>query len=585
MLLSKRRMRWAAVALLLACGLLLTQPTRLWLQHIWIAATLGPQVTVGQVIYHGQTSIIEVHDLAWHATLEAEPESRHRSSARPPLNQFTVNAQRGWLGIDRKSLADGLIHLPKVILQDTVVTLTSSFPDHHTGLDEWQHGVARHLEQFDWKNLEPGVSCLTAAEELETAWSLRTKHLIERSRSNLTEAGRIEEEAVAMDNPLRFEESIRARLTRLKELSVEQRSLLAQLADMQGELANDTERLEELHEQDLQALERVCVGFQNAATSARQDFALDLHLALAIAQAGWEQVAAYGEIVANTSQAAAAFRAADYDLTVRPGARGKALIHCSDLKASGEFRCAQVSSSFLTNGSWRLAQQSPGDVFRELSSLTSFDCQANQVEVSASHDSRKSPGIQLRLRMLSLDAAKGSWAATTADRPRANSLAPVTASLLSESGSISGTLCVAAKALPHLSQKLPHDLLASMQKSILDSGDELPDEPLQFELSGTWKQPQMKHSGAAPDWLQRAVKMMLNQQSQLVIAQSQRKLGAEFNQRIEKARERSTLATRDAQAVIARGESELLTSQQRLQQRFDEMHGTEFARRVDEVQR
>lgn len=585
MLLSKRRLRWAAVALLFACGLLLTQPTRLWLQRIWIAATLGPQVTVGQIIYHGQSSIIEVHDLAWHAALEAEPESRGRPTASSPINQFSVNARRGWLGIDQKRLADGLIHLPKVILQDTVVTLTSSLPEHNTGLDEWQHGVVRHLEQFDWKNLELGVSCLTAVEELETACSLHAKHLIERSGSNLTEAGRIEEEAAAMDNPLRFEESIRARLTRLKELSVEQRLLLAQLSTMQGELADDTERLEELHEQELQAIERVCVGLQNATTSERQDFALDQHLALAIAQAGWEQVAAYGEVVANTSQAAAAFRAANYDLTVRPGARGKDHIHCSDLKASGEFRCAQVSSTFQTNGSWRLAQQSPGDVFRELSSLTSFDCQTNQVEVSASHDSRKSPGIQLRLRMISQGAAAGSRTALAAGRPHTNSLAPVTASLNSDSGTLSGTLSVAANALPHLSQKLPQDLLDSMQQSILDGPDEGPHEPLQFELSGTWKQPKMKHSGATPDWLQRAVEMMLNQQSQLVIAQSQRKLGTEFNRRIEKARERVTLATRDAHAVIARGESELLTRQQRLQQRFDEMHGTEFARRVDEVQR
>lgn len=584
MLLSKRRLRWAAVALLLACGLLLTQPSRVWLQRMWIAGALGPQVTIGEVVYHGQNLIVEVRDLAWQRGDAAK--TRDVASGTSSLKNFTVNAARCWLGIDRQSLVDGRIDLPKVILQDAVVTLDSNFPMTNVSLEEWRNGVARHLAQFDWEALKQKVSCLAATDELATGWSQRAQDLVDRSQRILIEAGRIEEEAAAMDNPLRFEESIRARLTRYRELSVEQRLLLGQLAGVESELAGETDRLEELHRQDVQALERVFVQLQDRNSADRQPFTLDRQLALAIARASWNQVAPYGEVVANTSHAAATLRSDDYDVTVRPAARSQDLIHCSDLKATGEFRYAQSSSPFQTSGSWRVAQQSPGDVFRELSSLTSFDCRTRQLEVTASHDSRMSPGIRLRIRMLSQDVAQGtSSAAAAAGGPTVNSLAPVMATLTCDSGNLLGTLRVAAEALPHLSQKLPRELLDSLQESLVESADEFPDEALQFELSGTWQQPNLQLSGSPPAWLQQAVERILEQQSAEVIAQSQREFESEFNLRTQQMRDRVSLSAREAQAVVSRDESALLTSQQRLQQRFDEMNGAEFARRTGEVQR
>ncbi len=582
MLLSKRRLRWATVALLMASGLLLNQPTRAWLQHMWIAGALGPQVTVGEVIYHKQNSIVEVRNLRWQGNRAADAQAD--SSAKPPIN-FSVNAVRCWLGIDRTSLVDGRIHIPKFVVQDAVVTLTSSFPQPNANLDEWRHGMASHLEQLDWNHVERRVSSLSATEAIEMAWSQRAQGVVERSRDILAESGRIEREAAAMDNPLRFEESIRARLTRYRELSVEQRSLLGQLADMQNDLAGEFERLQELLAQDVRALEQVCAQLKATDGSGRQALALDSQLALTIAEASWAQVAPYGEIVAGTSQAAAGLRAADYDITVRPGALGKEHIHCADLKASGEFRFGQFSTPFQTSGSWRLAQRSPGDVFRELNFLTTFDCPNNTLEVAAAHDSRKSTAIQLRIRMLSQDLAKRADLDAPASATTLHALAPVTANLTSDSGSLTGTLRIASEALPHLSHRLPHDLLVSLQESLSDNADESPHEPLQFELSGTWQWPEMKLSGPAPAWLQRAVEQMLEQQSQQLIAASHQKLETEFTRCIEKMREQVALTARDALAIVARDESTLLTSQQRLQQRFDEMSGTEFARRAGEVQR
>lgn len=583
MLLSKRRLRWATVALLLASGLLLTQPTRVWLQHIWIAGALGPQVSVGEVVYHKQNSIVEVRDLRWWGTRATD--ARAVSSATPPNNNFTVNAVRCWLGIDRPSLVDGRIHIPKAIVQDTVVTLTSSFPEPYAHLDKWRHGVASHLEPLDWNNVEQRVTCLSATEGIETAWSQRAQCVVERSRDILAEVGRIEAEAAAMDNPLRFEDSIRARLTRYRELSAEQRSLLGQLTDMESHSAGEVERLEKLLAQDVRALEQICTQPKATGATDSQALTLDSQLALTIAEASWDQLAPYGEIVAGTSQAAASLRTADYDITVRPGSPGKDHIYCADLKASGEFRFAQSSSPFQTSGSWRLAQQSPGNVFRELNFLTSFDCLSNTLEVAAVHDSRQSPAIQLRIRMLSQNVAKRANSDAPAGAATLNALAPVTANLTSDSGRLTGTLRVASEALPLLSQKLPQNLLVGLRESLSDNAGEALHEPLQFELNGTWQQPEMKLSSAVPAWLQRAVEQMLEQQSQQLIAAAHQKLDTEFNQCIETMRERVALTAREALAIVARDESVLLTSQQRLQQRFDEMSGTEFARRAGDMQR
>ncbi len=583
MLLSKCRLRWATVALLIICGVLLFQPTRVWLQRVWITAALGPQVSVGEIVYHGKSSIVEVRGLSWHGI--GAVDAGARASTAASIRKFAVTAPRCWLGLDRPRLADGRIYLPKVILQDAVISLASSFPETNSKLEDWRQAVARHQEQFDWRKLEPRANCLDAADHSLAAWLLRTEDLVNRSRSILAVAARIDEETQGMDNPLRFADSIRAQLERYSELVAAQRSLSRQLGEIDDDLARETRRLEELHGQDKREWDEQCSQLQDVATQQNSELPLDQRLALVLAQAGWDQVAPFGEIVAHTSQAAASIRQSNYDVTVRAASAASDQIQCSDLKASGEFRFAQVKSPFQTSGAWRLAQQRPGEVFRELNSRTLFDCQTHQLEVSGSHDSRKSTGIQLRIRMLNRDVARRARPTSAAEAMSINSLSPVTAHLTSEAGRLTGTLCIAAEALPLLSHTPPRDDLAGLQEILNDSADKHEREALQFDVRGTWQAPEFKLSSPPAAWLQRAVEAIISQRSQEVIALSQTKLDAEFKLRMEQMQERISLAARAAQAVVSGDESRLLTSQQSLQQRLDEINGTEFARRPGEVQR
>ncbi len=580
---SRCRMRWATVALLIACGGLLIQPARIRLQRVWIAAVLGPQFTVGEIVYHGQSSIVEVRDLSWQGTATANP--RTKNSAGVSASKFVVSAPRCWLGVDRERLADGRIYLPKVILQDAIITAANTFPGTNDKLEDWRHAVARHQQQFEWRSLEQRANCLTAADHSLAAWLLRTEDLVNRSRSILAIAARIEEETETMDNPLRSEGSLRARLARYTELIAAQGTLRKQSEDIDSDLARETERLAEVHGQDTREWRRTCAQIQARAGHENSDLGLDQRLALVLAQAGWDQLAAFGEIVANTSHAAANYRAADYDVTVRAGTLANDHMHCSELKASGEFRCAQFSSPFHTNGSWRVAQQRPGEVFRELKFVTLFDRRNYQLEVTGSHDSRVSSGIDMRIRMLNRRVAARAKADAAGDGITINALTPVTASLTSAAGQLSGTLCIAAEALPILANEPARDYLADLQIFLDNTPAEQQRQPLQFEVSGTWQIPEFKLSQPAAPWLQDAAEGIISQQSQEVVAQAQSKLDAEFTLRIDQMRQRISVAVHAAQAAMSQDESRLLTSQQGLQQRLDEINGAEFARRAGPVQR
>ena len=102
MLISKRRLQWTAIGLLIVCVLLMLRPTRSWIERVWIAHALSPQLTVGELIVHSKKSVIEVKDLQWH--VDGSNFARNTdggasghivgASGRP----FGVNARCCWLG-------------------------------------------------------------------------------------------------------------------------------------------------------------------------------------------------------------------------------------------------------------------------------------------------------------------------------------------------------------------------------------------------------------------------------------------------------------------------------------------------------
>lgn len=574
MLISKRRLRWTAIGLLIVCVLLMLRPTRSWIERAWIARALSPQVTVGQLVVHSRKSIIEARDLKWRIDGSSTSKSNGTGASG---RTFGVSARRCWLVVDRASLPSGKLHLPKVILQDANLYLAKGLPSASDSLENWRQQLARQIAEFSWEILQCELSCLPATEELRTAWCQSIEGWVARSRQILVEAAQLEHQVEAMDNPLRFEESIKAKLARFQQLADEQRCLVSQLEQLEGSLASESARLNQLHKQDRQSFAALSTEAKLKPAIDSNHAAFEREFAVVLGEAVWNQLAPYGEIVDNVSHAAASFRTADYDVTLRPVEYGAEHLQRSELKAAGEFQAGLVKSRYQTNGTWRIAQNAPAQTFREFNFYTIFQGDSNQLHVSSQYDSRQSTSTQLQIVFTGgpQPAAKPADRSLSAQADEFTQ--PTQATLASAAGKLTGSLSVAPSSLKLLSLKLPVELLESIATDANQS--------LQFKLSGDWDQPQLELNGVTPVWLEQAVKRLATQQAQAAIAKSQLRLDTEFSKQLLQLRQLVDVAVREARQAAAADERKLLASQSRTQEQVDVSSGAEFARRPGEVNR
>ncbi|MEO8270712.1 MAG: hypothetical protein ABI557_13395, partial [Aureliella sp.] len=205
MLISKRRLRWTAIGLLIVCVSLMLRPTRSWFERAWIALALNPRISVGELVVHSHKSIIEARDLTWRVDSSIAADATSEALSR---RTFGVNARRCWFAIDRDSLPSGKLHVPKVILQDADLYLSRGSLSADNSLKDWRQQMARQIVDFDWGAVQRQLSCLPATEELRTTWHGLVESWIDRSHEILFEAAQLVHQVEAMDNPLRFEESI-----------------------------------------------------------------------------------------------------------------------------------------------------------------------------------------------------------------------------------------------------------------------------------------------------------------------------------------------------------------------------------------
>ncbi|MCA9159860.1 MAG: hypothetical protein KDA72_16105 [Planctomycetales bacterium] len=574
MQISKRRLRWAAIGLLIACVLLMLRPTRTWIEQAWIARALSPQLTVGELVIHSQKSIIEARELKWHVCGSSTPESSCTAVRR---RAFGVSARRCWLAVDRDSLPSGRLHLPKVILQDANFFLETGLPSASNSLENWQHRLARQTAGFSWDALQKKPSCLLATEQLRSAWCQRIEGWLERSPQIQIEAAQLEHQIEAMDNPLRFEQSIKAKLMRYQQLADEQRSLVCHLDQLEESLVTESVRLNQLHEQDLRSLVELTTEVKLGHRLDSNHAGLEREFAVALGDAVWNQLAPYGEIVDNISHGAVSIRTADYDVTVRPVEYGAEHLQRSELKAAGVFRVGIVKARYQTSGTWRIAQNSPAQTFREFNFFTAFQVDSGQLNVSCQYDSRQSTINQLQIVMTEGQQPTAKMADSSPSDHAVELAQPTQATLASDAGKLTGSLIVSPRSLTLLPWRMPVELLESIGNHS--------DQPLRFDVSGGWEQPHFKFHGAAPVWLEQAVEKLAIQQSQAAIAQSQLRLDTEFGNQLLQLRQLVDVVLRDARRATAADEKELLARQSRMHKRLDSTSGAEFARRPGEVNR
>ena len=597
MLLSKRRLQWTAIGLLIVCALLMLRPARTWIEQVWIARALSPQLTIGELIVHSKKSIVEVRDLKWQGSgLDFVSKTGGGASGYIGVGKtdggasghFGINARRCWLAVDRNSLASGKLRVPKIVFQNADLYLAGDLPHADDRLADWRQHLAIQLVDFHWESLQRQFKSLPAAEKLRSSWRESIDDWGKRSRQILVEATRLEHQVEAMDNPLRFEESINAKLAQFQQLADEQRSLVSHLEQLEGSLVTESERLNQLHQQDL-------LSFAGLSSEAKLKHAIDTNhadfeqeMAVVIGEAVWNRLAPFGEIVDKFSHAAASIQTADYDVTVRSLEFGSEQLRRSEIKATGDFQAGLVKSHYQTRGTWRIAQQTPAETFREFNFLTVFhgntihsdviQGDSNQIDVSSQYDSRQSAGTHLQIVMVDRPQ-RGANPSSSSPPPAgtAEQTRSTESKLISDAGRLTGSLIVAPSTLKMLPWKLPPVVVECLGAEASGA--------LRFELCGDWDHPQLTLISAAPAWLRQAVERLASQQAQVAIAKSKLQLETEFSMQLVQLRRLVDVAVREAKQSAKADERKLLVSQARLHEQLDMASGAAFASRPGEVNR
>lgn len=572
MLISKRRLRWLSISLLIACLLLLLRPTRNWIDRWAVAHFVGPQIRVGELLLHPKYSLVEARELSWVGV------DQNR--------RFELNVGCGWFGYDQLGLIDRHTRLPKVILQSADLRLDRvvAVPGY---MDVWKQHLARQVSQLDWSCIEGQLGCLTSTRELKRLWSSNIERWVSRSQQILAEADHLERQTDRMDNPLRFELSLHEKLNSLQQLAGEQASLMKRFDDLSEQIDAETARLHELHGRDQIKLAGLVIGNTSYDSLTRERVQLCRELAHGLGHTFWRQTACYAEIIDQVLQASQGNARPSYDVNIRSNRHGNEWLALSDWRASGEFNCGGLTTPYKASGNWLLTQEPSRPRQLELVWQATFYREQSQIEVRTQHASQRSPQTHWEILQGPQDSA-------TASKPMLNSPAPIRSrlELNSQFGKLQGTAALTASTLSRLAQELNtqwHDsesasALTTLMQAV-PTGKELDGQPLEFDVDGTWSDASLHLRGDVPTWLSQSVATAIDRRVQVASDANRQRLDHEFDSQLSELQKLVAVAVADCRSLTAHHGQQLLATQDRVQRQLADMTGTEFARRPAAINR
>ncbi len=558
MLVSKRRLQWTAITLLIMCLLLLFRPTRNWIDRLLVSRLVGPSVTVGEIVMHRNKSIVEARDFRWSETLGDR--------------QIILSAQRGWFAFDKLGLLDRHTRLPKVILQDANLQLAGAQVSPTVNVDRWKQRIAQQIVKLDWENAHQWFSCLAATRALQKNWSDNIARWVARSHQLLAEAEELEQQSIQLDNPLRFEYLIQERLERIKQLSSEQQLLSQQLDELEGQWKSEADRLKEIHRQDKLKLVGLVIGNVAIEEYHSERQRISKELSEEIGRAIWLCLSPYGEVMVHLADATQrAYQRPSYDVNIRSNQHGNEWLQISEWKAAGEFRYGDLQSLFEARGTWELTQEpfQPTNLSSEWQAT--FHRDHAQVDVHVQHASQHSERLQVVLQLEKTAPNTRELVTTQPTEPQADKPANgVRANLTSQAGIFSGQLTIPREAL---------DCIESATLIPLLQFDSQPAaEPLRFDVSGPWTDVKLGLMGTTPTWITQAVTTEAEARLKIASETAMQQLEQAFAAELQQLTQLVATAVGDQKSLTINHTRQLLAAQDRLQQQLDNRNGTEFAR-------
>jgi hypothetical protein len=565
MLVSKRRLQWTAITLLIMCLMLLFRPTRNWADRFLVARLVGPGITVSEIVIHRNKSIVEAREVRWSESLGDR--------------QILLAAHRGWFAFDKLGLIDRHTRLPKIILQDAELHLDGAQVSPVVYVDRWKQRIAQQIVELDWEDVQQRFSCLLASRSLQRTWTDNIAHWVARSKQILAEAEELERQSIQLDNPLRFEFLLQEKLERIKQLSSEQQKLARQFDELEGQWKSEADRLQEVYRQDKLKLVGLVIGNVAIEELQNERQKISKELSEELGRAIWLSIAPYGEVMDRLATASQrAYHRPSYDVNIRSNQHGNEWLQISQWKAAGNFSYGDRQSLFRASGTWELTQEPFLPSSLAFQWHASFHREHAQVDVQVEHASQHSETLQLAMQVKKTALNTREIVALQPLELQASEPATsVRVSLTSQAGNFSGQLTIPRDAL---------DCIESATLIPLLQFDSRPEaEPLQFDVSGPWTDVNLKLIGATPSWISQAVTAEAETRLKTAAEAATVHLDQAFAAELQQLTQFVATAVGDQKSLTNNHTRQLLATQDRLQQQLDDKDRTEFARRPGAIAR
>lgn len=570
---SKRRIKWGFLLVLIAGVMLFVRPPRSWLDKA-IVKQIDPELRVSEVKFYRKDSVVEVGNVLW---------SKYSDD-----RAFGLKADRIWLAVDGAPLADRQIVVPRGQIENALLFFNDYAPKSIEPSNVWNQELAKHSKKINWNEIKQHFASLLAPGDIELSIRQRVDGWIERSRDIQRQVQRITGDIAYGDNPLRYEEELRLKIERIDQLAKEHREIVDSFQGIDGAVLQKCNELKS--ELQLKARE-VASNVINANELLQSKKLIAETLMLQVAKTNWESLTDCGQIAQLVANNLYRSKRGEFNRDMLVSYQGKStnptFIAVGDLRAEGVFAHRDARSPFRLAANVNVAQSDRETVdgvwrynFFENDKL--IGVRVEKTNAAGETDDRVS--VQLRVvpntREFSSPSDSGSELATEVGKVNAQKeiddswttredyLAKLDATTIN--GELSGIMELTTLAVDGQPAEAARILRAATRPN---------DEKLSFQVrvSGRWQDPQFTLQEELPEWLISSIEFQVNEELITLNSDADKEIRADFDRTVLEITNLVRLITENGKAIVESHGQQLTTARAMLQRRLEEFDGTAFS--------
>lgn len=539
MLISRRRLYWGTIFCMALCVCVLVRPMRSWLDGLVVSAMISAGIQVGEVHIHAADCVIETRELAW--------------TDSGPERQYGLRADKAWFAIDALALIDRRWDVETVVVDDATLFLSDRDVPAVPTKNLWRDELAKRVAHLDWTDLRQHFKSLLAADGIAQRWDARIADWLAKSQDIVKQSQQISAEAFSPDNPLRHEDDVRDRLSKIEQLRSEQQVLMEQFDGVRKLLNAESLRLEQLFTIDSTWLSSHCVALSNQNQQALDAEQLAQDILADSGQAVWLNYAAYAEILARISNGPPK---SDFPgLSQNYRNLSEPVVALNNVKASGNFLYEQRQTPFTLTGNYQ--QRSMPQLSEAYSWNCTFHTRPCLVQVELKHADTP-PILKIRCGSATPEGFEPNY---------------LTGEIQFQALQLSGGFSVFQPMVESLSNVEGMNVLAeAMQRND-------PSQSLDYKISGTWTQPIIQPVMADRSWLVDVLKRQLDAPLERSLQEANQRLEMEFQARLQQLQSAGQMATQQCSAITQDHQAQLVATRLQLQASLESLRSNDILKR------